>query len=93
MFGVNKGREISLLYKEKETRGTYCLPTYSAAGLGPLLSSSSAAGEKMRMLLPHCPLASECVLEAALSFSSLVNTENKNGKHAWLHGTFVNCET
>lgn len=63
---------------------------YSVADLEPLLSSSSAGGEKKHMLLPHCPLVSEYALEVALNFSFLVNTESKNGKHTWLHGIFQN---
>lgn len=90
MFEGGKGRETSLLYRKKIKGDTYCLPMCSAADLEPLLSSSSAGGEKRHMLLPHYPLASECALEAARGFSFLVNTERKNGKHTWLHGTFQN---
>lgn len=59
---------------------------YSVADLEPLLSSSSAGGEKRHTRLPHCPLVSEYALEVALSFSFLANTESKNGKHTRLHG-------
>lgn len=53
---------------------------YSVADLEPLLSSSSAGGEKKHMLLPRCPLASEYALGVALSFSFLVNTGSKKWK-------------
>lgn len=55
-------------------RITYCLPTYSVRDSVPPLPFSSAEGERKHMLLLHCPLSSEYVQGAVLSFSFLVDT-------------------
>lgn len=73
-------------------RITYCLPMYSVRDSMLPLPFSSVEDERKHMLLLHCPLSSEYVQGAELSFSFLVDTAIKK-QNTIISGVTKNTES